>query len=129
MEKRYIEIFTGLKRDYGYADITSAFKDPSTGKLKLKYGWAAKELLDSDYIAHLEGKKSIGVQPCNDDGLAHFGAIDIDSDEYDNFDLRKYLEIIDKKNIPVVPVKSKSGVCIYMYSLKNPLKLAMLGIF
>ena len=37
MENRYIEIFTGLRRDYGYADITSAFKDPSTGKLKLKY--------------------------------------------------------------------------------------------
>ena len=47
MEKKFIEIFTGLKRDYGYADLNSAFKDPSTGKLKLKYGWAAKELLES----------------------------------------------------------------------------------
>ena len=56
MENRYIEIFTGLRRDYGYADINSAFKDPSTGKLKLKYGWAAKELIDLDYIQHLEGK-------------------------------------------------------------------------
>ena len=98
MENKFIEIFTGLKRDYGYADINSAYKDPATGKLKLKYGWAAKELLESDYLDHLAGKKSIGIQPCNDDGLAKFGAIDIDSDEYDNFDLRKYLEIIDKKN-------------------------------
>jgi hypothetical protein len=129
MENRYIEIFTGLRRDYGYADITSAFKDPSTGKLKLKYGWAAKELLDSDYMAHLEGKKSIGVQPCNDDGLANFGAIDIDSDEYDNFDLRKYLEIIDKKNIPVVPVKSKSGgLHIYVF-FKEPVKASYVRNF
>ena len=44
MEEKFIDIFTGLKRDYGYADINSAFKDPATGKLKLKYGWAAKEL-------------------------------------------------------------------------------------
>ena len=65
MEKKYIEIFSGLKRDYGYADITSAYKDPSTGKLKLKYGWAAKELQDSDYIDHFNGKKSICIQPCN----------------------------------------------------------------
>ena len=50
MENKFIEIFTGLKRDYGYADINSAYKDPSTGKLKLKYGWAAKELLESDYL-------------------------------------------------------------------------------
>jgi hypothetical protein len=82
MENKFIEIFTGLKRDYGYADINSAYKDPATGKLKLKYGWAAKELLESDYLDHLTGKKSIGIQPCNDEGLAKFGAIDIDSDEY-----------------------------------------------
>ena len=83
MENKFIEIFTGLQRDYGYADINSAYKDSATGKLKLKYGWAAKELLESDYIDHLTGKKSIGIQPCNDEGLAKFGAIDIDSDEYD----------------------------------------------
>ena len=65
MEEKFIDIFTGLKRDYGYADINSAFKDPATGKLKLKYGWAAKELADTDYLDHLNGKKSIGIQPCN----------------------------------------------------------------
>ena len=106
MEQKFIEIFTGLKRDYGYADINSAFKDPSTGKLKLKYGWAAKELNESDYIAHLNGSKSIGIQPCDDDGLARFGAIDIDSEAYNDFNIRKYLEIIDQKNLPVVPVLS-----------------------
>ena len=129
MENKFIEIFTGLKRDYGYADINSAYKDPSTGKLKLKYGWAAKELLESDYLDHLTGKKSIGIQPCNDEGLAKFGAIDIDSDEYDNFDLRKYLEIIDKKNIPVIPVKSKSGgLHIYVF-FKEPVKASFVRNF
>ena len=129
MENKFIEIFTGLKRDYGYADINSAYKDPATGKLKLKYGWAAKELVQSDYLDHLNGKKSIGIQPCDDDGLAKFGAIDIDSDEYDNFDLRKYLEIIDKKNIPVVPVKSKSGgLHIYVF-FNEPVKASFVRNF
>ena len=113
MENKFIEIFTGLKRDYGYADINSAYKDPATGKLKLKYGWAAKELLESDYLDHLTGKKSIGIQPCNDEGLAKFGAIDIDSDEYDNFDLRKYLEIIDNLRV---------ADSTFMYSLKSQSK-------
>ena len=40
MEKRFVEIFTGLKRDYGYADPQSAYKDPSTGKLKIEHFWA-----------------------------------------------------------------------------------------
>ena len=128
MEQKFIEIFTGLKRDYGYADINSAFKDPSTGKLKLKYGWAAKELNESDYIAHLNGSKSIGIQPCDDDGLARFGAIDIDSEAYNDFNIRKYLEIIDQKNLPVVPVKSKSGgLHIYVF-LKEPVKLSLIHI-
>ena len=129
MEQKFIEIFTGLKRDYGYADINSAFKDPSTGKLKLKYGWAAKELNESDYIAHLNGSKSIGIQPCDDDGLARFGAIDIDSEAYNDFNIRKYLEIIDQKNLPVVPVKSKSGgLHIYVF-LKEPVKASFIRNF
>ena len=129
MEQKFIEIFTGLKRDYGYADINSAFKDPSTGKLKLKYGWAAKELLESDYLDHLNGKKSIGIQPCDDDGLAKFGAIDIDSEAYNDFNIRKYLEIIDQKNLPVVPVKSKSGgLHIYVF-LNEPVKASFIRNF
>lgn len=109
MEDKFIEIFTGLDRDYGYADVSSSYTDSKTGKLKLKYGWAGRSLTRQDYLDHLEGRKSIGIQPCNDDGMARFGAIDIDSSSYEKFDYRKYLEIIDKEKLPIVPVKSKSG--------------------
>ena len=51
---------------------------------------------DKDYEDHLIGKKSIGIQPCDDDGLAIFGAIDIDSKAYQDFSPKKYLEIIEK---------------------------------
>jgi hypothetical protein len=46
MEKRFVEIFTGLKRDYGYADPQSAYKDPSTGKLKIEHFWAKKPVTE-----------------------------------------------------------------------------------
>ena len=44
------------------------------------YGWSSSPVLKQDYQDHLEGKKSIGIQPCDDDGMASFGAIDIDPD-------------------------------------------------
>ena len=127
--QEYIKIFNGYKHAYGIADWTNAVVDPESGKKKPVYRGNYEEFTDTIYQEHLEGKKSIGIQPCNDDGLAKFGAIDIDSDEYDNFDLRKYLEIIDKKNIPVVPVKSKSGgLHIYVF-FKEPVKASFVRNF
>ena len=94
MEEKFIDIFTGLKRDYGYADINSAYKDPATGKLKLKYGWAAKELLESDYLDHLSGKKSIGIQPC--DGGYQYKRMEVSGERYaDKPDKNMYSHIHD----------------------------------
>ena len=109
MEQKFIQIFDGLKRDYGYAEVSNGYKDTTTGKFKVKHGWAGKQLTDTDYIQHLNGEKSIGIQPCDDNGMVSFGAIDIDSKAYQDFSPRKYLEIIEKNNLPVIPVKSKSG--------------------
>ena len=36
MESKFIEIFAGLKRNYGYCNIKNGFKDPDTGKIKFK---------------------------------------------------------------------------------------------
>ena len=109
--KDFIKYFTGLKRNYGFCNIEKGYKDES-GKIKFDpkdYGWAKKEITDQDYEDHLTGKKSIGINPCDDEGTSIFGAIDIDPKSYTNFNLKKYLEIITEKNLPVIPVKSKSG--------------------
>ena len=109
--KDFIKYFTGLKRNYGFCNIERGYKDES-GKIKFDpkdYGWAKKEITDQDYEDHLTGKKSIGINPCDDEGTSIFGAIDIDPKSYTNFNLKKYLEIITEKNLPVIPVKSKSG--------------------
>jgi hypothetical protein len=109
--EEFIKIFNGLERNYGYIKDISSAKNNEEGKLKTVYTWAKTEITNQDYINHLNGVKSIGIQPCDDEGMASFGAIDIDDKEhsYKNFPYQKYLEIIAKHKLPIVPVKSKSG--------------------
>ena len=110
--QEFIDIFSGLRRRYGFCNVQNAKIHPATGKKyfeKKDYGWSKTELKDEDYIEHLNGTRSIGIQPCDDNDQAVFGAIDIDPSNYATFSPKKYLEIIDKKQLPLIPVKSKSG--------------------
>ena len=59
MEQKFVKIFDGLKRDYGYAEITNGYKDSTTGKFKVKHGWAGKPLTRLDYLQHLKGERSL----------------------------------------------------------------------
>jgi len=130
--KEFVNYFSGLKRNYGYCNIDKGFIDPETGKIKFDpkdYGWSKKNITDQDYIDHLDGKKSIGIQPCDDQGLASFGAIDIDPANYTNFKIEKYLNIIKEKNLPVIPIKSKSnGLHIYVF-LEKPVEAKIVRAF
>ena len=132
MEKEFGEIFSGLKRNFGIAYLDKFTIDPETGKKKPeKYGWSFKEVTDKDYLNHLNGKTSIGIQPCDDDGMVSFGAIDIDDKEhsYSNFPYKKYLDIIKQNNLPLIPVKSKSGgLHLYLF-LKEKARAVFLRNF
>jgi hypothetical protein len=130
MERKFIEYFSGLQRNYGFADLSEMMIDPQTGKNQpKKYGWTHRQITDQDYIDHLNGKKSIGIQPCNDEGLARFGAIDIDSKDYKDFSVKKYLDIIKSYDLPLIPVKSKSGgLHLYLF-LKEPVKTLIIKKF
>ena len=131
IDKKYIDIFTGLKRNFGYANIKDGYTDPETGKLKLKqgdYGWASRPITDKDYQDHLLGVKSIGIQACDDEGMASFGAIDVDP-EYKAFSPKKFLEVIKKYNLPIVPCKSKSGGLHLYVFLKEPAKATIIRNF
>jgi len=129
MEQKFVQIFDGLKRDYGYAEVSNGYKDSTTGKFKVKHGWAGKQLTSTDYLQHLKGEKSIGIQPCDDNGFVSFGAIDIDSKAYQDFSPKKYLEIIEKNNLPVIPVKSKSGGLHLYIHTKEKVKASFLRNF
>ena len=130
-ERKFIEIFTGLPRDFGTADLSRLQIDPSTGKAKPVYGWAHSPITEQDYLDHLNGKQSIGIQPCDDKGMARFGAIDIDDKQhsYSNFPYKKYLDIIAEHKLPIVPVKSKSGgLHLYLF-VKEPIRAVAIRNF
>ena len=116
----FIKYFTGLQRNYGFCNIKNGYKDPNTGKLRFHagdYGWSGKPITDEDYRLHLHGRKSIGIQPCDDNGYARFGAIDIDPKIYKDLDIAFYLDTIQKNNLPLIPVKSKSnGLHLYVFT-------------
>tara|TARA_Y100001938_G_scaffold64533_2_gene89740 strand:- start:7346 stop:8974 length:1629 start_codon:yes stop_codon:yes gene_type:complete len=106
--KEFIEFFTGLRRNYGTCETENGYIDQETGKKKYKQGWSGVRIIDTDYTEHIDGTKSIGIQPCDDNGMARFGAIDID--KYNEKMNRKYfLDIIQEKELPIIPVLSKSG--------------------
>jgi hypothetical protein len=129
MERKFIEYFTGLQRNFGIADLTKTIKDPVTGKLKPEYGWSKQPITDQYYLDHLNGNKSIGIQPCNDEGMVRFGTIDIDSKDYKDFSIKKYLDIIKQYDLPLIPVKSKSGgLHLYLF-LKEPVKAIIIKKF
>jgi len=130
-EKIFIKAFTGLQRNFGSADLTKIVIDPTTGKAKPIYTWAHREITEKDYLDHLTGKQSIGIQPCDDKGMASFGAIDIDDKQhsYVNFPYKKYLEIIAEHKLPLVPVKSKSGgMHLYLF-VKEPIRAVTIRNF
>jgi len=116
----FIKYFTGLKRNYGFCNINNGYKDPNTGKIKFHsgdYGWSGKPITEEDYRLHLHGRKSIGIQPCDDNGYARFGAIDIDPKIYKDLDIQFYLDTIQKNNLPLIPIKSKSnGLHLYIFT-------------
>ena len=104
--KEFIKYFTGLTRNYGVCKTDQGYTDPETGKKKFKHEWSQIRITDKDYEDHLKGTKSIGIQPCTDEGLARFGAIDVDKYPIDR---EFYLKTIQEKNLPIIPVLSKSG--------------------
>ena len=56
---------------------------------------------------HLDGRKSIGSVPINDDASCRFGAIDVDV--YSGLDLQKIFNEIEQNDLPLIPCRTKSG--------------------
>ena len=64
MVEKFIELFNGYQGDFGIADMSSAQLDTDKNKLKPNYEWAGRPITQGDYRDHIEGKISIGIQPC-----------------------------------------------------------------
>ena len=118
MELLFAKYFAGYNLAYGQADMSRLEIDPITKKHKPTYRWNDEEATADIYKQHLTGEKSIGIQPCNESGLARFGVIDVDFKDYKNYDRKKFVEIIQDNNLPLIPVLSKSGG-IHLYLFLN----------
>ena len=124
MVDEFIKLFSGYDGDFGIADMSSAKFDSERNKLKPDYEWAGRPITSSDYKNHVEGKISIGIQPCNLDKTAQFGCIDIDPKNYSNFKVENYLASFQQHNLPLVPLLSKSGGLHCYIFLNEPIPAA-----
>ena len=104
------KFFNGYRNAYGVADFNHQDSkiDPETGKKKPVYRWNFEELTKDIYQQHLEGKLSIGIQPCTEDSEVKFGVIDIDPKDYADFKKRLH-RYYTTYELPLLPVESKSG--------------------
>ena len=121
MEKEFIELFKGYEGDFGIADMSNTSIDSDKNKIKPNYEWAGHPITDKDYLDHLAGKKSIGIQPCRIDKTVQFGCIDVDPPDYGAFKIEKYLTSIQQHKLPIVPILSKSGGLHCYVFLKEPI--------
>jgi len=109
MEKKYIQIFDGYKGAYGVADWTNVKIDPVSGKKKPDYRWNFEPFTDQIFIDHLNGTKSVGIQPTNENSEVKFALIDIDPNNYVNYDKKFFIDKIQEFKLPLIPIESKSG--------------------
>ncbi|MDC1485861.1 hypothetical protein N8086_02940, partial [Pelagibacteraceae bacterium] len=118
MSEKYIKFFEGFALAYGVADMSTLKVDPESRKQKPIYRWNDEPLTSEVYLNHLEGTQSIGVQPCNEESEARFGVIDVDPKNYDDFDKKFFIDIIQNYKLPLIPILSKSGG-LHLYLFMN----------
>ena len=106
MFKQLAELFAGNNTQYILATLTGS-KD-KRGKKEAEYLTIHKPLTDEIWKDHIEGKIIIGLKPERDDKVK-WGCIDIDPKNYENYFSKKYVDIIAKSKLPLIPVLSKSG--------------------
>ena len=113
----FIKLFTGLKENFGQIKLHAKVEfDKERNKIKPEYIWSKQPIQSTHYQKHLDGKISIGIQPCTKEGKAYFGCIDVDPENYQDFNIVLLLSYIEKYKLPLVPCRSKSGgLHIYLF--------------
>jgi hypothetical protein len=129
MDNLFSKYFAGYDLAYGQADMSRLEIDPITKKQKPSYRWNDEDITDQVYNDHLAGERSIGIQPCTKDGLARFGAIDVDFKDYEKYDRKKFFDTIQKFDLPLIPVLSKSGGMHLYIFLKDFVSATVLRSF
>lgn len=112
LAEQFNEVFMGLTRAHGEYEINSERAD---GKKQGRAKTVREDVTLDKWQLHLDGVKSLGIIPINDDSKCRFGAIDVDT--YDGLDFTEINVKLDKYKLPLFPCKSKSGgVHLYLFT-------------
>ena len=98
-----MELFKGNESAYGVHIPEDA---PEGKKAKGKSFSEQKPLDSKQYIAHLHGKRGLGLVPVNQEGMVKFAVIDVDIYPLDPVEL---LMAVTRSKLPLVGFRSKSG--------------------
>jgi hypothetical protein len=121
LAEKFMARFRGLNRAHGSYTITGHTTD------KGKISGAARTLKEmvtlEHWSQHLLGREGLGIVPIMDNGMCHWGALDIDS-----YDLN--LELLEAKvrrfQLPLVVCRTKSGGAHLFLFLKEEEKASFI---
>jgi hypothetical protein len=105
-EKKLLDLFEGDSNQHIEIILTGDLDE--RGKRKADYKTVYSAVTVDLWKKHLDGEITIGIKP-EIDGKAKWGCIDMDPSSYTGFDRKKFIDIIREYNLPLVPLKSKSG--------------------
>lgn len=112
--ERFHERFAGLARAHGqYRERGTEGGDKVEGQARTVREPATVE----SWEGHLKGSVGLGIVPVRDDATAVFGAIDVD--EY-NLDLEALAADVEKRELPLILCRSKSGGGHLFLFMKEP---------
>ena len=112
---RIMDLFLGMKEAHGIYKLSDEID--TNGKRKGSAITVRQDTTVEKWIDHLAGITSIGIIPIRSDNACFWGAIDIDDYALDLVALAKR---VYSKNLPMFPMRSKSGGCHLVMFFKEP---------
>lgn len=114
--KKMMSLFAGMEEAYGTYEESGKVRED--GKKEGRSILKREPLTEEIWEKHLTGEQSLGVITIRDDNSCVWGVIDID--DY-NLDFRAICAEVDEKDLPLIPMRSKSGGCHLALFLKKAL--------
>lgn len=106
MHHKLFELFEGDSSQFIKVTLTGDQDD--RGKRKADYTTLHEPVTPELWKGHLDAEYVMGIRPENN-GMMKWGCIDVDPQSYKDYSSKKYIDIIKNNNLPLVPVRSKSG--------------------
>ncbi len=113
----FMELFKGMEEAYGEYAIADKPADPETKKKQGQAVTIREPVTEVLWVRHLAGRKTLGIIPINSLSMCQWGAIDIDN--YD-LDIVSFSKAFYKRDLPLIPFRSKSGGCHLILFLTEP---------